>query len=337
MPEHLDARMRPAPAAPPAHGRLSDVEYVLPLRWTSDAELADLTDYLTRLAGLVPVTVVDGSPEPLFGLHARAWGRLVRHVRPDRWPALNGKVRGVMTGVLLSRAEKVVVADDDVRYDALTLARVAALLDSADVVIPQNAFDPVPWHARWDSARSLVNRGLGGDWPGTLAVRRSTLVRAGGYDGHVLFENLELVRTVASVGGRVRRAGGVVVRRRPPSARHFWSQRTRQAYDDLAQPARLVVEAALLPAALAAGRRRPALLGIGLVALLAVAARGRRRAGGEVFPATALLFVPLWAAERAVCVWLALGWLAAGGVPYAGQRLRRAATPPRRLRDRATL
>ncbi|WP_161604977.1 glycosyltransferase, partial [Cellulomonas massiliensis] len=245
MPDHGDLRTRrPAPPAAPAREVLDDVEYVLPLRWTSDDELDDLTDYLGRLARLVPVTVVDGSPEPLYGTHARAWGRLVRHVRPDRWPALNGKVRGVMTGVLLSRGEKVVVADDDVRYDALALTRVAALLDTADVVLPQNAFDPLPWHARWDSARSLVNRGLGGDWPGTLAVRRSTLLRAGGYDGHVLFENLELVRTVAAAGGRVRRAGGVVVRRRPPTARHFWSQRTRQAYDDLAQPARLAVEAA---------------------------------------------------------------------------------------------
>src|SRR5690606_6816709 len=138
-----------------------------------------------------------------------------------------------------------------------------------------------------------------------LGVRRSRL--GAGYDGDVLFENLELIRTVRARGGRVVSAPGLYVRRLPCSARRFWSQRVRQAYDDLAQPARLVVSLSLLPAAGVAGARRayrPLLAGAALAVLLAEA--GRRRAGGSaVFPAGASLFAPVWLLERGVCGWLA--------------------------------
>jgi hypothetical protein len=48
--------------------------------------------------------------------------------------------------------------------------------------------------------RTLLNRASGGDWPGTLGVRRSALQRTGGYDGSAMFENLELVRGEAHAG-----------------------------------------------------------------------------------------------------------------------------------------
>ncbi len=88
------------------------------------------------------------------------------------------------------------------RYDDKSLAQTVAALATADVVRPQNYFEPLPWHARWDSGRMLLNRISGGDWPGTLGVRRSRLQATGGYDGSVMFENLELVRTVLASGGR---------------------------------------------------------------------------------------------------------------------------------------
>ncbi|MGI9121136.1 MAG: hypothetical protein ACR2G7_13625 [Acidimicrobiales bacterium] len=124
---------------------------------------------------------------------------------------------------------------------------MVALLVHADLVCPQNHFDPLPWHARWDSARTLLNRAAGIDMPGTLGVRRSVVLRAGVYDGDSLFENLELIRTMQAVGGPAVSAPDLFVRRLPPTAEHFWSQRVRQAYDDLALPPRLAAELALLP------------------------------------------------------------------------------------------
>ena len=299
---------------------------------------SELTAYLHWLAERTETIVVDGSAADVFAAHAAAWGSIVRHIAPSFDLATPmGKVGGVLTGVRCATHERLVIADDDVRYDAVALDRVIAALDSADVVRPQNYFQPLPWHACWDTGRTLLNRLTGGDWPGTLGVRRSMLMRTGGYDGRAMFENLELVRTVVAAGGREAVPLDLFVARRPSSARHFLSQRVRQAYDEFARPGRLVFQLAVLPAAVLATRRFgwPALAVGGLLVALAAEA-GRRRAGGaRVFPMRASLFAPAWLAERALCSWLALGArMVFGGVPYRGTVLRHAATPMRVLRAR---
>jgi hypothetical protein len=314
-------------------------QYVLPLRWDDedDGDLDELTAYLARLSRDLPVIVVDGSPPALFQAHRRRWEGLARHLPPEPWPGANGKVGGVMTGVRAATADVVVVADDDVRYTSATLRAVLEpFLGDAAVVRPQNVFTPMPWHARWDSARSLVNRALGSDYPGTLAVRRSALLAAGGYDGDVMFENLELIRTVRAGGGTEVRADDALVPRRPPSARTFWSQRVRQAYDDLAQPGRLAVEAAVLPLVVWSAATRRLAVPAGLAAaVVALAAVGRARAGAaRAFPAGTVLWAPAWLGERAVCVWVALVMRLLGGVPYRGARIPRAASSMRSLRRR---
>lgn len=316
------------------------IDYVLPLKWSDDDDVAELTGYLEDLARHANVIVVDGSPPPLYAAHARAWRGIATHIRPEGSSA-NGKVSGVDTGVRRATAERVVIADDDVRYTPEQLHRVASMLDGDDLVGPQNVFDPAPWHARWDTARSLLNRAVAADYPGTFAVRRSTYLAMGGYDGDVLFENLELMRTVKAWGGTVRRPLDVYVVRRPPRADRFRDQRVRQAYDDLAQPWRMAAFLCVAPAtARALARRRPEHVLAAAVALVALAEVGRRRAGGAaVFAPSTPLFAPLWVGERAVCSWIALASRARGGVQYAGGRLRVPAhntwTLRRRLRLRA--
>jgi hypothetical protein len=315
--------------------RRLDASYVLPLRWVENGPVEDLTAYLRRLAERMEVIVVDGSAPHRFADHHRAWAGVAVHVPPDpRFRYLNGKVNGVLTGIHCAGNEAVVVADDDVRYEWNALERVVAGLDRADVVRPQNYFSPLPWHARWDTARILLNRVTGGDFPGTLAVRRSTLLRAGGYDGDVLFENLELMRTVEAGGGVVVHDPGCMVRRLPPTSRNFARQRVRQAYDEWARPARMAAYLALLPSgAWLLARRRAAPLALAALATVMVAETGRRRAGGaHWFPPSSSLLAPAWVAERAVCSWLAVARRATGGCPYAGSRIVRAATPVRDLR-----
>lgn len=324
-------------SAPP--GRLA-VSYVLPLRRWRTEPVDELAAYLEELSRWVTeVLVVDGSAADVFDAHRAALPPAVRHLPVDRgtWRGRNGKVPGVLTGVWDARCEAVVIADDDVRYDRATLARVVARLDRAHLVRPQNVFDPRPWHAWWDTGRTLLNRAVAADYPGTFGLRRSALVATDGYDRDVLFENLELIRTIDAAGGTVADAPDLYVRRRPPSARHFRGQRVRQAYDSFASPGRLAIELAVAPAtvlAVATGRRR--WVAAGALAVVAAAERGRRRAGGAaVFPPTTALAAPLWLAERAVCSWLAVaGRLRGRGVRYAGTTLQRAATPPRVLRRR---
>jgi hypothetical protein len=311
-------------------------EYVLPLAWSDDAGLGELAAYLERLATWIDVTVVDGSAPDRFQEHRRRLPPSVRHLTPAPWPGPNGKVAGVMTGVRAARHEHVVLADDDVRYDRPALSQVVAALESADVARPQNVFVPLPWHARWDTGRTLLNRAFGSDYPGTLGIRRSTLLAAGGYDGHALFENLELLRTIRAAGGREARLDSVAVPRIPPTLRHFLGQRVRQAYDDFAQPARLAAELLLLPALLVAARRPARLLLVGAAAVLLAEAGRRRAEGGSMFPRTSALWAPLWLTERAICVWVAVLARARGGARYRGERVRLAAHSARSLAGRRT-
>jgi hypothetical protein len=316
----------------------ASISYVLPLRTrVGDLGIQELTTYLEWLSRRADLVIVDGSEPVAFHAHREGWRHLATHVPPDDdIRCANGKVRGVLTGLRYARHEAVVIADDDVRYDDGSLEQMGALLRNADLVRPQNFFDPVPWHARWDTARILINRAIGSDYPGTLGVRRSFLRSVGGYDGDVLFENLELIRTVKAAGGRVLDAPTLFVRRRPPTLGRFLEQRPRQAYDDWAQPLRFVGFLAIGPILVGSAWRRPRGSAAAVAATIVLADIGRiRHRGREVFDPVAPLFAPFWILERAGLAWLALGRRLVGrGSPYAGTVIRRAANPSRRLRRR---
>ena len=315
-----------------------DLSYILPYRSRpGDGNEEELDRYVRWLSRRVQLIVVDGSDPDRVRAHRERWGSIATLAVPDAdVRCLNGKVRGVLTGLRRARHEHVIIADDDVRYDDEALLRMQELLRNADLVRPQNFFDPIPWHARWDTSRMLLNRALGNDHPGTLGVRRSFLTSIGGYDGDVLFENLELVRTVLAAGGRVVDAPEMYVRRLPPTTARFLEQRPRQAYDDLAQPARLAFFLVLGPALGAVARRRPGGLLAAAVASVLVAQVGRLRHGGNrVFDRVSPFFAPFWMVERACLAWLAVfRRFSRGGCTYAGGVIRRAATPPRVLRRR---
>ena len=322
---------------PPQVRRRILASYVLPLRAAAPVG-EEMVGYLRWLSACVETIVVDNSDDEVFVAHHKAWGEHVRHVRPaPEHACANGKVANVLTGLDLATHQAVVIADDDVRYDGASLLRVVALLDDFDLVRPQNFFAPLPWHAAWDTGRTLLNRAVAADYPGTLGVRRSLLRRTGGYDGNVMFENLELIRTVEAAGGRATAPLDLYVRRLPPPTAQFIDQRVRQAYDELARPWRMVLELTALPLAVAGVRARAwQPLAAGLLTIIATAEVGRRRGGGRaVFPARTAVMAPLWVAERGLCSWLALGnRVARGGVGYGGGILRRAATPRRELRRR---
>ncbi|HEY0816307.1 MAG TPA: glycosyltransferase [Pseudonocardia sp.] len=314
------------------------LSYVLPLR--SSTPDPELCDYVRRLADIVAdVVVVDASPPEVRAVHEGWWRPGVRHLTPDPGRRCrNGKVWGVLTGLDQARHDAVVIADDDVRWDREGLRRVVTMLESFEVVAPSNFYDPLPWQARYDTARILIQRALGGDWPGTLALSRHVLAPFGGaYDGDVLFENLELMRTVTACGGRSAWPLDLFVARRPPTVGHLSGQRVRQAYDEFARPAHLLAALAVLPVVVAAlARRRPVLPAAMVFAAVGTAWQGRRRRHGDVvYPASSVALAPLWVLERSVTIWIALAYRLRGGVPYAGHRLVRAASSPARLRRRA--
>lgn len=322
-------RLHPAVSGEPVGAEtraLLPITYVLPLR--ADGPDPELDAYLHRLSREVDdLIVVDGSAPEVYEGHDRRWPEAVRHLRPEELTPM-GKVGNALTGLAVARHELVVIADDDVRWTPDLLQRAIAAMGDAGVARPQNRFVPAPWPARWDTGRILLHRALGGDWPGTLLVRRAALPR--GYAGDALFENLELVRTVRADGWREQVLLDVVVDRRPATTAKFVEQRVREAYDEWARPGYLLAELALLPAVLRWRGKGVATVAAGAVGLAAI---GRRRAGGAAYwPATAPLWAPAWLAERAFTSWCALGLRLVGGARFGGSRLPLAAHSLRRLR-----
>jgi hypothetical protein len=296
------------------------------------AEADEFARYFRGLAEAgCEVLVVDGSPPEVFAAHGRAWDGACRHVTVDpRYKYLNGKVNGVHTGVALASYERIVLADDDIRYTAADVERACALLERHEMVRPQNYLAPLPWWARTESARMLINRGVlrAGDYPGTCAFRRSTCLRVGHYDGDVLFDNEEIVRHFALSGADVLCATDFFVLKRPPTLAKWMEQRPRQAYEDFIMRAKTALFASLVPAALATGLFAGGAALVAFVAFVSlasvlVALRGLLRDHAyRFFPAYTALYAPLWVLERALSVYWAFYWRARyGGYPFGAALL----------------
>jgi hypothetical protein len=306
--------------------------YLLPVRRAnfSATEARELADYFRALndAGC-DVLVIDGSPSPVFQQHDDAWHSVCRHEQVDRsFGFLNDKVNAIQTGVRLASMQKIVLADDDIRYSAAEIDRVCALLESFDVVRPQNFLAPLPWWARMEAARMLVNRATlrTGDYPGTCAFRRSTMLRVGSYDGDVLFDE-EIIRHFARAGATISYATNFFVRKRPPTFRKWIEQRPRQAYEDFGLRAKtaLFLSLPLLAVWMVAfGLKNfvPFLLCVSIAAVL-LAALGRFRGPASAyFPISVCFFAPLWILERSVSTYWALYWhFARGGYPFGDKIL----------------
>ncbi|MDQ2824253.1 MAG: glycosyltransferase family 2 protein [Verrucomicrobiota bacterium] len=301
--------------------------YLLPIRRKvfSEHEATELREYLSILrAADCEVLVVDGSPAEVFAQYKRAWSAVCRHEMVDpRFHYLNDKVNGIHTGVNLAATEKIILADDDIRYIASDIDKICLLLDDFEVVRPQNYLCPLPWWAKMEAARMLINRATlrTADYPGACAFRRSTMLSAGEYDGDVLFDNEEIIRHFARAGARICNANDFFIRKRPPKFRKWIEQRPRQAYEDFGLRFKTILFASLLPIGIAIvliDLKWMAILLLSIVFALAGWLRGNAR---RYFPFNTCLFAPLWVVERAVSTWWAFYWyFRHGGYPF-GDRL----------------
>ncbi len=308
--------------------------YLLPIRRVkfSSAEAGSFSLYFRGLndAGC-DVLVIDGSSTAIFQQHDDAWRSVCRHERVDRsFGYLNDKVNGIQTGVRLAGAEKIILADDDIRYSAAEIDRICGLLDEFDVVRPQNFLQPLPWWARMEAARMLINRATlrTGDYPGTCAFRRSVMLEVGPYDGDVLFDNEEIIRHFARAGASISYAINLFVRKRPPTLRKWIEQRPRQAYEDFGLRAKtaLFLSLPILAVWVGAGWGLKGLFvylaGISIAAVcLAIAGWFRGMTSGY-FPISVPFFAPLWIFERSLSTYWALYWhFARGGYPFGDKIL----------------
>ena len=318
--------------------------YLLPIRRTDfgESEAADLREYFSMLShAACEVIVIDGSAPEIFARHHRTWANACRHEPVDpRFEFLNDKVNGVHTGVALATTEKIILADDDVRYTKLDIERVCALLDDFEVVRPQNYLVPLAssrcvsehgqdvhatlsFWARMESARMLINRATlrTADYPGTCAFRRSPMLRCGEYDGDVLFDNEELIRHFARHGARICYAIDLFICKRPPTLRKWLEQRPRQAYEDFGLRFKTLVFTSLLPIAIVLALIDARVLLIFLLPIFIAFTGWLRGSARKYFPLHICLFAPLWVFERALSTYWAFYWLIArGGYPF-GERV----------------
>jgi Glycosyl transferase family 21 len=308
--------------------------YLLPIRRTkfSPGEAEELGSYFRALndAGC-DVLVIDGSSTAVFQEHDDAWRAVCRHEGVDRsFGCLNDKVNGIHTGVRIASFEKIVLADDDIRHSAAEIDRVCESLDDFDVVRPQNFLRPLPWWARMEAARMLINRATlrTGDYPGTCAFRRSVMLRVGPYDGDVLFDNEEIIRHFARAGASISYATNLFVRKRPPLMRKWVEQRPRQAYEDFGLRAKtaifltLPILAAWVGVAWGSRALLAYLLGVAIVAICLAAAGWFRGIASGYFPISVCFFAPLWILERSLSTYWALYWhFAHGGYPFGDKIL----------------
>ena len=310
--------------------------YLLPLRRTRfcATEAQAWVEYFTMLgAEGCEVIVVDGSPPAVFSEHGSVFGETCRHVAVDRrFGYLNDKVNGIHTGFELAGSEKVIVADDDIRYSIENVRQVCALLDEYEVVRPQNFLRPLPWWALMETSRMLINRALlrAADYPGTCAFRRETFARAGHYDGNVLFDNEEMLRHFAAFGASIAYAQDLFIEKRAPTLRKWFEQRPRQAYEDFPLRAKSGFFFALLPifiliALFGGGRAIFAAFSFVTLASILLALWGRARGRAtKHFPIRCAFFAPLWVSERTLSTYWAAWWrVMRGGYPFGDQLLSR--------------
>jgi hypothetical protein len=301
-------------------------------------ELADLAGYLSRLgvAGC-EVVILDASPASAFERHTRTLRWVGKHVRlkdGDRSPS--GNLDLIRAGARYAGREMVIVARADVRYTAEAIEALCVLLDSHEVVEPQDYLDPLTWWGRIEAARMLLHRAVEPrpDHGATVAFRRSVILSLSTLGAGEVVEDMG--RRLEGAGAEVAAATEVFVRRQPGNFEQWLERRPLAAEDDFAFPFKSAFFFALFPLLLVAGllgEPRLAASYAGVVAFASVGLALRGRAGATAhFPLHTCLYAPFWLFERSVSVYWAMGrklWRPRpeeSGVPVTDSRADRAAS-----------
>jgi hypothetical protein len=272
-------------------------------------ELGELAQYLSTLgvAGC-EVIVLDPSSRLQFERNGRVLRWVGRHVRVrPEFRALDGAADVVRAAAALASCEQVIVAADDVRYTPEAIARICALLETHEVVEPQDYLEPMPWWGGIEAGRILVHRGIEPepDHGATFGFRRSAVRTLRG-----LSVSAETQARRLAVGAEVHCAADVFVRRKPGALSEWLAERPRIAGDDFTFPVKTAFFLAILPLLIlfaVAGGMGLAGGYAGVIAFAAIGLAVRGRAGAaSVFPLRACLFAPLWILERSLSVYWAL-------------------------------
>jgi hypothetical protein len=265
-------------------------------------DLRPLAEYLSTL-GVAGCEVVVLDSSQAVDEHRRILRWVGRHVVVDE------PLDIVRTAASLASCEKIIIANESVRYNIADLTELCALLDAHEVVEPQDYLEPLPWWGGIDAGRMLVHRGLDPhpDSGPTFGFRRAIPRGLRGFDAT---GSSDPARALFSQGAEIVSPTDLFVRRCPPRLREWLRERPREADRDFTIPSKSAFFFALIPMAILLaliGGSRIAAGYTGAVAFASIvlAVRGRMGAGA-FFPLRACLYAPLWVLERSVSVYWAL-------------------------------
>ena len=279
--------------------RLASYFVILDPRTT---DLSEFAAYLSTIAVAGFEVIVAELPDA-FDEHDRVLRWVCQHVRiRPQHRSFSGAIDPLRVAMDVASCDKVVAADERVRYSVRALHEINALLDAHEVVEPQDYFDPLPWWGGIDAGRMLMHRGIEPlpDHGATFGFHRGVLRGLRAIDASAAIGDPP--RRLASQGAEVFSALEVFVRRLPPLLGEWIRQRPRHADNTFFFG---VLPIALLLSSL--GGLRLALCYAAAISLasLALAMRGRVGAA-QFFPWRACLYAPLSVLERSLSVYWAL-------------------------------
>jgi hypothetical protein len=286
--------------------------YVVVLENGGRSDVRELARYLSTLGvANCDVVVLDASPRFQFELNRRVLCWVARHVavQPEHCTPI-GLIDRVRAASSLAACEKVIVASEDVRYTSEAIRGLCELLESHEVVEPQDYLDPLPWWGSIDAGSILIHRGIEPqpDHGATFGFRRAAMRTL-----RVLHHGSTVddpVRRLVAAGAEVHAANEVFVRRQPGTFDEWLEHRPRLADDDFSLPFKTAFFFSLVPVLLLLGifgGLQLAALYAGMIAFSSIGLALHGRVGaGAFFPMRTCLFAPLWVFERSLSVYWAL-------------------------------
>jgi hypothetical protein len=256
------------------------------------------------------VVVVDASEPAAFDDHRRVLRWVARHLPPA--PAhltADGTLHLLEASADFAQTNKVVVATPAAHYQPEDLHRVCDLLEDHEVVVPNEYLDPLPWWARIDAGRMLLQRAVvvSPDAVGTFGFRRDSLaaIRRHGRPS----DAGDILHALARQGMELHDAADVFIRQTPPALGDWWTRRPQQSR---LSPAGAALFVTLIPLLAMAGLLGGAGLTAGFSGALAfstfaLAVRGRLGLAARYFPMSVCLFAPVWLLERSLTAYRAVG------------------------------
>src|SRR5207253_4169110 len=122
--------------------------------------LAEFAAYLSTIAVAGFEVIVAELPDT-FDENDRVLRWMGHHVRiRPQHRSFSGAIDPLRVAMDVATCDKVIVADERVRYSVDALREISALLDGHEVVEPQDYFDPLPWWGGFDAGRMLMHRGI---------------------------------------------------------------------------------------------------------------------------------------------------------------------------------